>query len=87
MLVAVELYGIARARAGVARTTAEGRCLGDVLAELAQRFPALADSCIDGRELRPHCTANLGGQRFVSAPETPLCDGDTVLILSADAGG
>jgi sulfur-carrier protein len=87
MQVAVELFGIVRARAGVARTTAEGRCLGDVLAELAERFPALAESCIDGRRLRPHCTANLGGQRFVSAPETPLCDGDTLLLLSADAGG
>lgn len=87
MQVAVELFGIARARAGVARTTAEGLCLGDVLAELAERFPLLAESCIDGRRLRPHCTANLGGQRFVSAPETPLCDGDTLLLLSADAGG
>jgi molybdopterin converting factor small subunit len=87
MHVAVEMFGIARARAGVARTTAQGRCLGDVLAELVARYPALADSCIDGRQLRPHCAANLGGQRFVSEPETPLCDGDTVLLLSADAGG
>jgi molybdopterin converting factor small subunit len=87
MQVAVELFGIARARAGVAQTTATGQCLGDVLAELASRFPALAEACIDGRQLRPHCTANVGGQRFVSAPETPLCEGDTVLLLSADAGG
>ncbi len=43
MQVAVELFGIPRARAGVARTTADGRCLGDVLAELAERFPALAE--------------------------------------------
>ena len=87
MHVAVELFGIPRARAGVAHTTADGRCLGDVLAELAVRFPALAETCIDGRRLRPHYMANLGGQRFVSAPETPLCDGDTVLLLSVDAGG
>jgi molybdopterin converting factor small subunit len=87
MLVPVELFGIARARAGVSRTTAEGTCLGDVLADLAEQFPALAETCIDGRTLRPSFTANLGGQRFVSAPETPLSEGDTVLLLSVDAGG
>lgn len=87
MRVPVELFGIARARAGVARTTAEGDCLGDVLADLAMRFPALAEACIDGRTLRPSFTANLGGQRFVSAPDTPLRDGDTVLLMSLDAGG
>jgi sulfur-carrier protein len=87
MQVAVELFGIARARAGVARTTAQGQCLGDVLAELGDRFPALAESCIDGRELRPSFLASVSGQRFVRAPETPLCEGDTVLLLSMDAGG
>ncbi|MFO0900667.1 MAG: MoaD/ThiS family protein [Pirellulales bacterium] len=87
MQVAVELFGIARARAGVVRTTAEGRCLGDVLFDLAARFPALAETCIDGRKLRPSFAANLGGRQFVSAPETPLSEGDTVLLLSLDAGG
>lgn len=87
MQVPVELFGIARARAGVAQTTAQGDCLGDVLADLARRFPALAETCIDGRRLRPSFTANLGGQRFVTAPETPLTDGETVLVLSMDAGG
>jgi len=87
MQVAVELFGIPRARAGVAQTTAVGDCLGDVLADLAQRFPYLAEECIDGRTLRPNFTANLCGLRFVTAPETPLTDGDTVLLLSLDAGG
>ena len=87
MRIAVELFGIARARAGVAQTTVEGECLGDVLADLAVRFPALADTCIDGRQLCPTFTANLGGERFVREPETPLCEGDTVLLLSLDAGG
>lgn len=87
MQVAVELFGIPRARAGVAQTTATGHCLGDVLADLAARFPELATTCIDGRSLRPNFTANLGGQRFVTAPDTPLAEGDTVLLLSIDAGG
>ena len=87
MQVAVELFGIARARAGVAQTTAEGNCLGDVLTDLATRFPELAEACIDGCHLRPSFTANVSGQRFVTAPETPLRAGDTVLLLSMDAGG
>lgn len=87
MRVTIELFGIARARAGTAATTAEGDCLGDVLADLAARYPALAETCIDGRNFRSGFTANLGGRRFVTAPETPLCDGDSVLLLSLDAGG
>jgi len=87
MQVDVEFFGIARARAGVARTIANGECLGDVLADLAARFPALGETCIDERSLRPSFTANLGGRRFVTAAETPLVEGETVLLLSVDAGG
>jgi molybdopterin converting factor small subunit len=87
MQVAVELYGIPRARAGIAQTVAIGPTLGDVLADLATRFPSLAESCIDGRSLRPGFIVNLGAERFVSAPETPLREEDTVLLLSLDAGG
>ena len=87
MPVNVELFGIPRARAGVAATTAVGACLGDILRDLAARFPTLGETCIDGRKLRPGFTANLGGERFVSDPDTPLVDGNTVLLLSLDAGG
>ncbi len=87
MQVQVELFGIPRARAGVAKTSAEGECLGDVLASLAAKFPALSQSCIDGHRLRPGFTANLGGHRFVTAPDTALNEGDVVLLMSVDAGG
>jgi len=87
MPVIVELFGIPRARAGVARTTAVGDCLGDVLVDLAARYPALAQTCLEGRSLRAEFIANLSGRRFITAPETPLCDGETVLLLSLDAGG
>lgn len=87
MQVKVELYGIARVRAGVADTTAIGQSLGDVLGDLAARFPGLAANCIEGRRLRPGFLANLGGQRFVTAQETPLQEGDVVLLMPVDAGG
>lgn len=85
--VKVELFGIPRARAGTACTTAVGNDLGDILSDLATRFPDLAHSCIQGRHLNPGFTANLSGHRFVTDPETLLNDGDSVLILSLDAGG
>jgi hypothetical protein len=87
MQVEVELFGILRARAGTARTVAVGNCLGDVLVDLAARFPALAETCIEGRCLRPSFMASLGGRKFVTAPETPLCAGESLLLLSVDAGG
>lgn len=87
MQVEVELFGIARARAGTARTAAAGDCLGDVLVDLAARFPDLAATCIEGRSLKPGFMASLGGRRFVTAPETPLAAGEPVLLLSVDAGG
>jgi molybdopterin converting factor small subunit len=87
MQIAVELFGIPRARAGVAKTSAVGSDLGDILADLARKFPALAETCIDGRTLRPGFVVNLSADRFVTAPETPVCEDDTVLLLSLDAGG
>jgi len=87
MPVTIELFGIPRARAGVAVATVNGKCLGDALADLASQFPGLAESCIEGRKLRPGYRANLRGERFVTDPETPLTDGDTLLLLTLDAGG
>ena len=87
MSVQVEFFGIPRARAGVPLVRSEGDSLGDVLGDLARRFPQLAETCIDGRNLREGYTANLGGTTLVSDPETPLRDGDKLLLLSIDAGG
>ncbi|MDH3717570.1 MAG: MoaD/ThiS family protein [Planctomycetota bacterium] len=87
MPIRVEFFGIPRQRAGVATTTAEGQRLGDVLAELEHKFPGLAESCIRAGRLKSGYTANLGGDRFVTDPETELAADDVLLILSADAGG
>jgi molybdopterin converting factor small subunit len=87
MQIEVELFGIPRSRAGVERTVAVGDCLGAVLLDLSGRFPALAAACIEGRRLRPGFTANLKGERFATSPDTPLQHGDTILLMSLDAGG
>ena len=87
MPVTVEFYGIPRARAGVAQTTAEGACLGEILLDLARQYPAFAKTCVQGDRLRDGFTANRQGLRFVSDPQTLLADQETVLIMSLDAGG
>lgn len=87
MSIVVELYGIPRSRAGVERTIVEGTRLGDVLQSLSVASPDLAAACIDGDRLKSGFTANLNGERFITAPDTPLQQGDTILLLSLDAGG
>jgi molybdopterin converting factor small subunit len=82
----VELLGIARERAGVAELQLEADTLGQLLTALAVRFPSFADVVAVDR-LAPSFAANLNGDRFISDPGTPLSERDSVLILSADAGG
>ncbi|MFO0977375.1 MAG: MoaD/ThiS family protein [Planctomycetaceae bacterium] len=87
MPIKVEFYGIPRARAGVAETMAEGHTTGEVLADLASRFPKLAESCIDGQKLRQGYALNLRGDQFLTDQVISLTDGDVLLFLSLDAGG
>jgi molybdopterin converting factor small subunit len=82
----VELFGVPRERAGFAEIEVQADTLGQLLAALAARFPALGE-CIDADRLQPSFVANLNGNRFVSDPRTPLRQNDSILILSADAGG
>ena len=82
----VELLGLARERAGVAEVEIDADTLGQLLTALAVRFPSLSD-CIVADRLQPSFAANLNGDRFISDPRTRLEARDSVLILSADAGG
>ena len=59
MSIIVELFGIPRQRAGVAKTEAAGTRLDEVVADLAERFPRLAEECFAGRGLKPGTLANL----------------------------
>jgi sulfur-carrier protein len=85
-IMRVELLGVPRARAGVAELELRADTLGELLVALAVRFPSLGE-LITADRLRPSVVANLNGDRFISDPRTQLSEGDSVLILSADAGG
>ena len=82
----VELLGLPRERAGVAELELEAGTLGQLLRALAVRFPSFSELIVADR-LQPSFIANLNGDRFISDPRTRLSEGDSVLILSADAGG
>jgi molybdopterin converting factor small subunit len=91
MHVSVEFFGIARLWAGVGHVEVElaaGKaCLTDILDSLAERLPAFRQSCLAGGRLDAALICNIDGQRFITDPATPIADRQTVLILSADAGG
>ena len=82
----VEFFGVPRERAGVSALEVHADTLGQLLGTLARRMPSLSEIIEDDR-LHPAFVANLNGDRFVTDPDTPLRRDDSVLILSADAGG
>ena len=89
MPIRVEFYGIARQRAGLPAMELEvpGAMLGSVLNALAAKLPEFGRECVSAGQLAASLTANLDGKRFISDPATPIRDGQSLLILSADAGG
>ena len=87
MSIRVEFYGIPRQRAGVEVTEVEAATLSEVFRQLREKLPAFAEACLNEEGLQPTYMANINGESFTSDPEMPLHSGDTVMILSADAGG
>jgi molybdopterin converting factor small subunit len=82
----VEFLGVPRQRAGIAQMDVEAETLGQLLVTLAREVPSLAE-LIEVDHLHSALVANLNGEEFISDPQTPLRQDDSVLILSADAGG
>ena len=82
----VEFLGIPRQRAGVSEIEIQADTLGQLLGILSARIP-LFNELISVDRLHSALVANLNGERFISDPQTPLRQNDSVLILSADAGG
>ncbi len=86
--LSVELYDIARARAGRAVVPVRADTLRGALLQLARLCPALAPDVVtaDGA-LAAHWRASVGGASFVDAPDTPLAGDAPLIVISALAGG
>ena len=87
MTIRVELYGIARVRAGTASADVEATTLRELLRALAHRHPELEGEVIRDGTAADGWLISLDGDRFLKDPDTPLEDGARVLLLSAQAGG
>ena len=87
--VRVEFFGVPRHQVGVTALDVEVQSLtlADVLLATADALPEFAQSCLNGTQLKPGLLANINGRCFTTDLAMPLCDHDSVLILSSDVGG
>lgn len=85
--VTIELYGIARRRAGRETVAVEGFTLGDALVALERAAPALRGEVVTDGTLAPHWRVALDGTTFVGDPATALVEGSRWVLLSSLAGG
>ena len=75
---------------GVSEVTVEGTTVGDVLKGLEVAHPGFGDRLFDeAGQLRRFVNVYVGGEdiRFLDGLDTPVSDGDEVMILPAVAGG
>jgi len=91
MTIQVEFFGIARSRAGVSHAAVlpgrESATLQEILEALTQQFPNWATACLDAGRLRDGFIVSVDGEQFVRDPQTVISRHQSVLLLSADAGG
>jgi MoaD family protein len=74
---------------GEAVVTAEGRSVADVVGDLDQRYPGLAERLLDESGLRRFVNVYVNGEdvRFVDGLRTTVGPQDSITILPAVAGG
>ena len=74
---------------GEVTVEASGATVGELLDDLAARFPALRDRIFREAEIAPFVNVYLGGEdvRTMDGLETPVREGATLILLPAMAGG
>jgi molybdopterin converting factor small subunit len=83
--VVLEFYGLARLRAGRAELRVEAATVGAALAAADAACPSLRSWNDSG--LSPEYRVSLGGKYFTENLSEPLAEGESLLLLGADAGG
>ncbi len=75
---------------GASTVQVQGERVRDALGALQTRYPTIGDRLFDGQgQVKPHLNVFLNNEdiRFLNGLDTPLRDGDTVVLLPALAGG
>lgn len=88
----VELFGVAQLLTGMREISLElrpGATIADVLEALSAQLPSLSGRVIsaDGTQLIDGYACNVNGLDFVRSADRPVKPGDSIAIMSADAGG
>jgi molybdopterin synthase sulfur carrier subunit len=89
-MAAVRIPPTLRAEVGGARELdAHGSTVAEVIDDLVERYPPLAAQLLQDGELAPFVNVYLGGEdvRTREGLETPVTDGDQLILLPAMAGG
>ena len=68
---------------------AKGSTVGEVLADLGTKYPALTERIFEGAELRRFVNVYVGEEdvRFANGLDTPVPAGTKVSVIPAVAGG
>jgi sulfur-carrier protein len=89
-MAAVRIPPTLRAEVGGARELdAHGSTVAEVIDDLVERYPPLAAQLLQDGELAPFVNVYLGGEdvRTRDGLDTPVTDGDQLILLPAMAGG
>ena len=89
-MAAVRIPPTLRADVGGARELeARGETVGDVIDDLVERYPALGAQLLEDGELASYVNVYLGGEdiRTRDGLETPVSEGESLILLPAMAGG
>ncbi len=79
-----------RHTAGASAVEVTGEHVREALDDLMTRYPTIGERLFDGQgQVKPHLNIFLNNEdiRFLGGLDTPLRDGDTVVLLPALAGG
>ncbi len=89
-MAAVRIPPTLRAEVGGLRELeARGETVGDVIDDLVERYPPLAPQLLHEGELASFVNVYLGGEdiRTLDGLDTPVSDGESIILLPAMAGG
>jgi len=86
-MVTIELYGVARLRAGRETVEVAASSVGEALAKLGATCPALEPLVVSAGRLGPGWLVAVNGEHITGALDSALEAGDVVVLVSADAGG
>jgi molybdopterin synthase sulfur carrier subunit len=74
---------------GVRELEARGATVRAVIEDLAERYPQLGAQLLAGGDLATYVNVYLGGEdvKTLDGLDTPVYDGETIILLPAMAGG